>query len=570
FAAAMQTEARRQLGDEAIHALLECAGRWYETHAMLSEAIDVAFTTNNMLHAADLIEMIVERLLSLERPEMHGPPEFYTLQRWLTQLPQAMLDQRPLLNMALAITTIFTLIVDMRPMSSSVLSEVEQLLLKAEHGIRAVGETGHLGQLYAFRALLLRESGDIVTAVGWAKAALELLPPTELNWRSICICTLGLGEEMFGHLDGATKRFAEARAMCEALGNRPFARANAILLGWVYLEKNDLHRAAALFRQILTEAKAISDLDDIGHILHGLADIALSWNDLDAAWAYANEVVEITRQYPHESTYVDAMLILARVEHLRAQNEAAQSRCAALLAGRTPAILSADKQLDTAIAFEQARLALAAGDLAATQRWRAGRNTNMERLRPAPEREETLLARLLIAEGDPDAAVRLLEPLLLDVEKYGHERVALEIGVLLALAYAACNQAVNAQQSLITALTKAYPANARRVFIDRGELLAALLRTTLPSLDDKNLVVFAKTILRDSAPHDTAASAELLSAQERRVLRLIAAGHSTADIATTLVVSVNTVKAHVKNIYRKLKVSNRLEAANAARTMDLL
>src|SRR5262249_46142244 len=73
FAAAMQTEARRQLGDEAIRALLERAGRWYETHVMLNEAIDVGLTTNIMVHAADLIVMVVERLLSLERPEIHHP-----------------------------------------------------------------------------------------------------------------------------------------------------------------------------------------------------------------------------------------------------------------------------------------------------------------------------------------------------------------------------------------------------------------------------------------------------------------------------------------------------------------
>src|SRR5262249_28959870 len=232
------------------------------------------------------------------------------------------------------------------------------LLVNAEHEFRAIGETGRLGQLCAFRALVFREHGEIVTAVSWARSALELLPPAQLNWRSICIGTLGLGEETFGHLDSAAERFAEARTMCEALGNRPFARANTILLAWVYLEKNELHRADVLFRQMLSEARAAGDLDDVGHILHGLAEIALSWNDLDAAWIDATEVVEITQAHPHESSYVDAMLILARVEHLRGQSDAAQVRCAALLAERAPAVLSADRQLNAAIAFEQARIAL--------------------------------------------------------------------------------------------------------------------------------------------------------------------------------------------------------------------
>src|SRR5262249_28984082 len=109
FAAAMQSEATRQLGADSMRALLERAGRWYEAHAMLSEAIDAAFAADNLIRAADLIEMVAARLLSLERPELHSPPEYYALQLWLRRLPEATLDQRPLLNMALAISMIFTL-----------------------------------------------------------------------------------------------------------------------------------------------------------------------------------------------------------------------------------------------------------------------------------------------------------------------------------------------------------------------------------------------------------------------------------------------------------------------------
>ncbi len=234
---------------------------------------------------------------------------------------------------------------------------------------------------------------------------------------------LGLGEENSGHLGSAAARYAEANALCEALGNRPFARGNTAMLGWIHLEQNELRHAATLFRQILTEARAIGDLDDVARTLHGLAEIALCWNDLDAAWAQAQEVIEVTRQYPHEPSHVYAQLILARVEQARGQSEAALARCAALLAGRPPAILSTEKQNDAAIAFEQACIALAAGDLDAAQRWWAGRVTNVEQSRIAWEREEILLARLHMAEGDPGPAAQRLELLLADAEKDGHWRV---------------------------------------------------------------------------------------------------------------------------------------------------
>lgn len=58
---------------------------------------------------------------------------------------------------------------------------------------------------------------------------------------------------------------------------------------------------------------------------------------------------------------------------------------------------------------------------------------------------------------------------------------------------------------------------------------------------------------------------EPLSAQEERVLRLLVAGWSNQDIARELIISVNTVKYHVKHLYQKLGVSNRLQASEAAR-----
>lgn len=57
------------------------------------------------------------------------------------------------------------------------------------------------------------------------------------------------------------------------------------------------------------------------------------------------------------------------------------------------------------------------------------------------------------------------------------------------------------------------------------------------------------------------AAYEPLTSREADVLRLLAVGLSNAEIARRLIISTATVKTHTRNIYRKLGVSNRTQAA---------
>jgi LuxR family maltose regulon positive regulatory protein len=63
---------------------------------------------------------------------------------------------------------------------------------------------------------------------------------------------------------------------------------------------------------------------------------------------------------------------------------------------------------------------------------------------------------------------------------------------------------------------------------------------------------------------------EALSDREKEMLSFLLDGITNREIATRLFVSENTVKFHLKNIYAKLGVGNRMQAINTARTLKLI
>ena len=61
-----------------------------------------------------------------------------------------------------------------------------------------------------------------------------------------------------------------------------------------------------------------------------------------------------------------------------------------------------------------------------------------------------------------------------------------------------------------------------------------------------------------------------LTRRELEILKLVAEGHSNANLARMLWVTEQTVKFHLSNVYRKLEVTNRTEASRWAQVHGLL
>ncbi|RFU21424.1 response regulator [Geodermatophilus marinus] len=99
----------------------------------------------------------------------------------------------------------------------------------------------------------------------------------------------------------------------------------------------------------------------------------------------------------------------------------------------------------------------------------------------------------------------------------------------------------------------------------------ALVRPLLAVLDGWSVLPEAllRQLLDDAAPAGGQAVADRLSAEERRLWRLVADGVSTVEIATTLHVSERTTKRMVAALLRSLGVSTRVEAAALAGRVHL-
>jgi LuxR family maltose regulon positive regulatory protein len=122
------------------------------------------------------------------------------------------------------------------------------------------------------------------------------------------------------------------------------------------------------------------------------------------------------------------------------------------------------------------------------------------------------------------------------------------------------------------ALTLAEPEEYVRTFTDEGAPMTALLaaasqRGIVPGYVERLLDTLSGT---PSRPTGGAGTAEVLSDRERDVLRLLATDLGGPDIARELVLSLNTVRTHTKNIYTKLGVNNRRAAIRRATELDLL
>jgi LuxR family maltose regulon positive regulatory protein len=179
-------------------------------------------------------------------------------------------------------------------------------------------------------------------------------------------------------------------------------------------------------------------------------------------------------------------------------------------------------------------------------------------LSPGSPARRLLEARWLLAEDRPTEAMRVLERV-----DFAHlrDRVAAQ----LVLVRASLTIGVDADPALCRLVELAAPERFVRAVLDEGPVVARLVRRCAETADCLEAERFAIEL---GAPRRHLRAApeliEPLSARERDVLRFLPSRLTTKEIAAECYMSANTVKAHLKRIYRKLAVSTRAEAVERA------
>jgi LuxR family maltose regulon positive regulatory protein len=522
------------------------AAQWLLAHDHVADAVEQFLAAGEPLRVADLV--IRHGQTSFERGEAA------TLARWL----EAARNMDPSLPVAVEVNLLAAQVAAFQ--TSEAVETYRRLRRRSD---MSNSDSAAAAALYACVGLDDLPTAEVFTA---AHAVTALLPK---DADDVVIDFLGVGG----------RESVEFLAGC--------------MIAVALLFDGDLTRSAAQFDAVRDLPGAQYRVWKI-YALGGLAlarALAGQANEAQANAMAALDVAEVNGVGHHHSLAF-AHLALARVALDRLDQNAAahhlrESGIRAETTGHT-ATLAFQSLLEA----EQTAI-WTGSDAALRQLWSSHHNPREPRI--VTDLRHALELRLLVAQGRCDQARALLAlsarprpltPHVVDLELAGgHEAAARQAlihwdrpGTLREViahnirSCAVASQAGARSQAamlLDRALELAEPEGLRAPFLEQTEVRRMLRREVLRGSQG-----FARSIVSSPLSRDDAAGAEQLLAplteREREVLDYLPTRLSNSEIASTLFVSTNTVKTHLRHLYIKLDVADRDDAVEKAAQLGLL
>jgi LuxR family transcriptional regulator, maltose regulon positive regulatory protein len=414
--------------------------------------------------------------------------------------------------------------------------------------------------------------GDAVAASARAETSIGRIPKSLLARRPVVRAQVlrgrGVIELWTGDVDKAAATFAGCVAAATAAGS---AHERSECLGYLALVealRGRLSRAAQLAGDAAGPQE--SRYEGHGELATPAARLALACVHLER-----NEL----RQADDELKLADAALGLRPDKLMGAMATLILARCrlaeghpvlALELVSRARQSWSPPRWLERELILLESRACAAAGDVQAAVA-AAGR-AELQSGSDTP----VALAHAWLAAGDHQAAREALACTAAAADERQQE-VGLEVLLVDAQLGYASGDAVHGRRSLGRALQLAKPEQIRLPFAMARTWLRPVFRRDPDLARSYQQLLEPDLVCPVRAPSDTPAASnepplvvDRLSEREREVLRLLAGMLSTAEIAAEMYISVNTVKTHLKSIYRKLSAGHRGEAVRRARQLHLI
>jgi LuxR family maltose regulon positive regulatory protein len=561
---------------EELASLNNQASKWFLENNQPDEAVVHALRAADFERAADLVEQRADRLWQNGE---HGK-----LRAWLQVIPAEFLETRPMLLMTRGY---YLHAIGKKEQGDLLLDAADRVIQREDPGSQpgplpagSSFERKRLAsRLEVIRALIHTFTGDVPGMIRHSNQALKLLPEQDLTWRILAAITLGDAYSYLGDMNESHRARSEAVQACKETGDKYYCLVASLKLASTLKEQGKLQQAIEMCEEELELARTagFSQTGSAGCLMTLQADILAEINDLEKAATQGAAGNRISETSSNLSLLGFSKNYYMRV--LLSRKDFAGAGSVIRTVTRLGQNSTLPAWLVNMTANWQALVDLKRGDARAAAEWLDGHGTDpespIERVDFLQLFDHILFARIYLAQNQVEAAAELLEKIRGFAEKDGRITSLIEILVLQSLVYYSAGDTQKSLAYLEKALTIAEPLGFVRIFVDEGQAMESLLKI---ALSKKISPAYVHDLLRAFQPvkylHREKAArnplVEPLSEREIEVLRLISQGLTNPEIAANLYLSLNTVKVHTRNIYGKLGVNNRTQAAAKASEAGIL